>query len=801
MNWRPTNEARAKSLSLVAIVWLTCLGCGEAPAPEAGPSTPPKTSTSERDTPEAPPPAASPAAPFVESGACAGCHAEQHAAWLGSHHDLAIQEATPETVLGSFDGAVFEQFGVTTRFRREGPRFVVETQGADGESGVFDVAYAFGVEPLQQYLIDTGGGKLQSLTIAWDTEREAWFSLYPDEPIPPEDPLHWTGRLQRWNTMCAECHSTALQRGYSLARDTYEPTWAELSVGCQACHGPSAAHVAWAQQPDRDGDPRLAVGLAASAEPTASRVDAAAEIEVCAPCHSRRVIASGEAVIGEPFLDHYIPALLRPPLYHADGQVRGEVYVYGSFAQSLMHERGVRCSDCHDPHSLELRAEGDAVCLQCHSEQANARFPTLTPRAYDTPEHHFHPADSEGARCVSCHMPATTFMGVDDRRDHSLRVPRPDLSSRLGTPNPCTTCHADREDAWAAAEIATRSRSRAADRPHHGEVLAAGWNGAPDAAPRLEELAADRGAPAIVRATAIELLSTLGAGAPSVARVLVDATRDREPLVRLAAVRALERQPSPDALGAVLALLEDERRAVRIEAARVLGAVPEERLTPRQRAALSRAISEFRAAQLAVADTPGAHLNLAVMHERRGHAELAEDSYRQALRLAPEFVPARMNLANLYNSLERNEEAERELRAALETVERWPPADGSTAQRGEVHYSLGLLLAEGGRLPEAEMQLGYAVADLPGRSRVAYNHALALQQLGRVEEAERAFLAAAARAPDDADLQNALAILYVQAGRPEQALPYAVRAHELTGSPRAQQLVDVIRGELAPAAD
>ena len=184
---------------------------------------------------------------YVDDATCADCHAPEHAAWSGSHHDLAMQEATVETVLGDFDDATFTHFGVTSRFFMRDGRFLVNTEGPDGRLADFELAYTFGVEPLQQYLAPFPGGRLQSLTIAWDTERGAWIHLYPDEPIPPGDPLHWTGRYQRWNVMCAECHSTHLRPNYDVDSDTYRTTWAAMDIGCQACHGPGALHVDWAR--------------------------------------------------------------------------------------------------------------------------------------------------------------------------------------------------------------------------------------------------------------------------------------------------------------------------------------------------------------------------------------------------------------------------------------------------------------------------------------------------------------------------------------------------------------------------
>ena len=364
----------------IAVLLLVCslaIGCDDPTRDETSIPT-----SSANSAPPAVPLVRNPADTYAEAGTCGGCHREAQAAWTGSHHDLAMQVAGPETVLGDFDDATFSHHGVTTRFRTQGGRYLVTTEGPDATAGEFEVAYTFGVEPLQQYLIAFSGGRLQALTIAWDTARARWFSLYPEEVIPAGDLLHWTGPLQRWNTMCADCHSTALVRGYDVATDAYATERVALDVSCQACHGPGAAHVAWAHGLDpkspvaQAADPQLSVRLKTAV--------ADVEIETCAPCHSRRHAASVRAVPGEPLLDHYAPEGLRPGLYHADGQIDGEVYVYGSFVQSLMHRRGVRCSDCHEPHGLRLRAEGNVLCTRCHAKEPDPRFPTLAKRAYDT---------------------------------------------------------------------------------------------------------------------------------------------------------------------------------------------------------------------------------------------------------------------------------------------------------------------------------------------------------------------------------------------------------------------------------
>jgi len=382
------------------------------------------------------------AADYVGSEVCAACHAAEADAWRGSHHDLAMQPATPDTVLGNFAEQEISQNGRTTRFLTRDGRFFVETDGAGGAPVTVDVAYTFGIEPLQQYLVALLGGRYQVLPAFWDTRPESqggqrWADIHGFD-VAHDDPLHWTGPQQNWNHMCASCHSTGLVKGYDATSDSFATRWVEIDVACEACHGHGAAHAAWAE--DGSGE---AMGLAnplgddstwvfddgqVNARRSVPR-ESQREFETCAACHSRRNSLTDGHDAGAPFHDGFRLALLEESLYDADGQIDAEVFVAGSFLQSRMYAAGVTCGDCHEPHSLTLRAEGNALCGQCHRAER-----------YDRTSHHRHEGGA-GTQCVDCHMPAKTYMTIDPRRDHSFRVPRPDLSVRLGTRNACTGCH------------------------------------------------------------------------------------------------------------------------------------------------------------------------------------------------------------------------------------------------------------------------------------------------------------------------------------------------------------------------
>ncbi|MEE9149080.1 MAG: tetratricopeptide repeat protein, partial [Candidatus Tectomicrobia bacterium] len=630
-------------------------------------------------------------------------------------------------------------------------RFFALTEGLDGQTSEFEILYTFGFHPLQQYLVALPDGRFQALDIAWDVDGSRWFKLLPEMLTEPGDQLHWTGSFNRWNTTCADCHSTNLRKGFDPESNSFSTAWSAINVGCQACHGPGAAHVNWARdydggEPDDNVDKGLQV--------------ANAEITVCAQCHSRRQRISEPGTFSGQLLDEFVPALLRQDLYHADGQILDEVYVYGSFVQSRMYRAGVRCSDCHDSHSGQMKAEGNAVCTQCHQESPPARFPALTARNYDTTEHHNHEAGSSGAKCVSCHMPTRTYMEIDPRRDHSLRIPRPDLSLKLGVPNACTQCHSDRTNDWASKTVdhwfGDRHRPR-----HYGEVLQAARLGLPNAPNDLVELITDRQQPAIVRATGLSLLpSSLG---PMSLAAYQAGLADEDPLVRMAAVRALEPFPLPQRWQAAAALLADPVRAVRIEAAQLLAAVPRNALNAQDRGHLDAAVAEYIGAQKLAEETPEANLNLGDLHASMNNTGKAESAYRKALEIELRFVPAIVNLADLYRELGQDDEGAKVLQQGIERV----------PDSAEIRHALGLLKVRQGASDAAFPHLRKAVELDPDNLRYKYVLGIALNSHGFWPNALKVLREAHQQAPSDRDILYALTTISRDQGETADAIVYA----------------------------
>jgi predicted CXXCH cytochrome family protein len=717
---------------------------------------------------EAPP--APPA--FVGVEVCAGCHADQAASWRNSHHALAMQPADATTVLGNFADTEFRYGEVTTRFTERDGAFYVTTDGADGALTEFPVRWTFGVLPLQQYLIETSGGRVQALSVAWDSRPAAdggqrWFHLYPDETIDHLDPLHWTGTYQRWNTMCADCHSTNLIKGYDPVADRFATRFDEIDVGCESCHGPGSRHAA---------DPAVpppALGVTArswvfeAGRTIASRVPAGqapAEREVCAQCHSRRSQLRDGHTAGEAFLDSYRPALLDAGLYHADGQIEDEVYEYGSFLQSRMAAAGVTCSDCHEPHGATLRAEGNGVCAQCHLASE-----------YDAPLHHRHEQGSEASQCVSCHMREETYMVVDPRRDHSFRVPRPDLSTALGSPNACNDCHSDETGEWAAAQVVEWFPGGRSTEAHYGEAIAAGRSWAADARIRLLALLNDADQPEIVRATALQLLAARRTQADE--QVLVASLEGDEPLLALAAIEALAGMPPERRAELLQRYLDDPRRALRIAAARSL-LTARAALSPRRQADLDRALDEFLAVQTFNSDRPEGLLSRAAVAVDRGDLAGGERIYREAIARHPDFVALYANLGDLYRVMGRGADAEAVLREGL----------AASTDSPAIELAFGFALVRDGRPAEALPHFERAAETGADDPYYGYVLAIAVNDSGDGVRALELLRRSHERFPGHPDTLFALVTLSRDRGDLDAGRLYADR------------LVELLPGDPAPIA-
>jgi predicted CXXCH cytochrome family protein len=733
-------------------------------------------------------PPQSAAADYVGAKTCAACHAGEDRAWRDSHHALAMQDASPATVLGDFDNARFRHYGIESTFFKRDGRFLVRTDGPDGRLADFKIKYTFGVWPLQQYLIGFPGGRFQTLGIAWDARSrgeggQRWFHIYPNEKMDHRDQLHWAGLYQNWNLQCAACHSTNLKKGYDAASNTYNTTFSEINVACEACHGPGSRHLEWAKQATAPYPPEGDKGFvvlktnwkdawkfpAADAEHAQRDQPAdAAAMNTCAACHARRSTITESVTPGAPLEETHRAALLTPPNYYPDGQQREEDYVWSSFLQTEMYQKGVTCMDCHDAHTLKLRAEGNALCTRCHNA---ARV--------DTEKHHFHKAGTAGAQCVECHMPAQNYMVVDARRDHGIRVPRPDLSPSLGSPNACTQCHTNRKTEWAAAAMDKWYGKNWRARPQYGTTLHAATTQGAKALPALLALANDPAAPAIVRATAATLAQPYLSlrSLPALRNLLAHS----DPMLRIAVLGLLEPFEPAARVQAAAPLLASPVRGVRVEAARILADIGDDRLSPEQRGHREKAMNEYVESLRQDFDWPAANVTFGNLRMRQGRPEEAIAAYERALSLDARFSGAYVNLADAYRQQKREGDGEKVLRRGLALLPR----------AADLHHALGLALVRKGDKAAALRELALAAKLAPDSARYSFVYAVGLHSAGRPSEALAVLRSADARRPYDLDILGALISMNREARDAKAALPYARKLAEvLPGDPNVRRLVD-----------
>ena len=694
---------------------------------------------------------------YVGSAACGSCHATQVKAWQGSHHAHAMQPANSHSVLAPFAGERFTQYGVTTVFSQRNGHYMVRTDGPDGKLANFEVTHTLGITPLQQYLVPMSNGAVQVLGIAWDARPVAqggqrWFHLQAGQHVRAGDSLHWTARQSTWNFMCAECHTTQFKKNFNAKTGQYASNWKEGDVGCEACHGPASMHLTWASgnasakaEDTHKGwsltfDERRGVSWRINAETgnavrsgTGYIADTGIEMEMCARCHSHRSQISDDYIHGRPLLDTHVPSLLGTGLFWNDGQMKAEVFNFASFLQSRMAVKGVTCSDCHDPHTQQLRAPGNAVCLQCHA--ANK---------YDRPSHHFHKTGSTGASCTACHMPTTTYMTVDPRHDHSIRVPRPDLSQSTGSPNACTKCHKDNSDAW-AADWAKRWYPGLGQRSNAwSQAMVASAKGDAGSWKLLLKLTSDRNQPAIVRASALGQMnqSFNESELTSVSALLTEA----DPLLRLAAVNALDSVQPDLRLRLLRPLLDDSVRGVRIAAARSLVTVQPDAWDAQSQTRQTEVLKEYIAVQQFNADRPESFNNLGMLYADKGDWSSAETALKRAIAMDPGWSMSSLNLADVYQKQGRENESQELIRNVLvhepENAIAYHDLGLSKLRQHDINFAIGALKKA-------------AVLD-PGNVRYAYVYAVALEKNGQFLRAIQILRTALARFPDDTDLVSAL---------------------------------------------
>ena len=700
-------------------------------------------------TPPAPPrPQPDEATVFATYGgspSCKACHLEAYQLWENSHHGLAERGFKLEADAAAFRPNQQIRHGTQqSEARIADGRPELVAVGLDGKPAIFAVERVLGVDPLRQYMVPAAGGRFQVSELAFDPKQHDWFDVYGDEDRKPGEWGHWTGRGMTWNSMCATCHNTRLRKNYHESTDSYRTTKVEMGVGCESCHGPMADHNAWqTAHPGKSGDPTL------------KPIGREKMFFVCGSCHSRRAELTGDFHPGENFFDHH--ALSIPDetdLFYPDGQIRDEDYEFNAFLGSRMHAAGVRCLDCHEPHSGKTRVAGNNLCMICHAG------PTPPAPKIDLLTHSRHKTGERGDRCVDCHMPQTVYMQRHGRHDHGFTIPDPQLTKELQIPNACNRCHADRTPDWALEALQKWYGSREHPARARARTIARARSGSAEAIPGLLQLLRTE-TNGYWRAVSANLVRRW-VHDPMVTGALLSSAGDADPMVRAVSVRALEplSRLSAPAQTILQKRLDDPVRAVRIDAAWSLRTTLETN---------SLAGADLLAYLHHTGDQPAGALQAGIFYLDRNDQPSAMKYFRRSAAWDTNSAPPRHALAIGLSLEGKHQEAVTELQIACKLA----PRDA------EYRFKLGLALNEVGKIEEARAALEEAVKLEPSFAQAWYNLGLAYNATGKTDAAIESLLRAESLDSRSAQIPYARATILARAGKTAEARTAARRALEL----------------------
>lgn len=759
--------------SSLTVVAVSVPMCGE---PDKSPDSASEHRSSTSDM-EVIPPEDEVYAQYAGSASCKECHERAFKGWQDSNHGLAERGVKLALDRDAFEPKQkLEHLGETTEafLDAEGVARIL-TEGYQGEKAKYRVVRVIGNDPLRQFLIEGLGGRLQTCDASYDPHKKEWFNVYATDPRDPGDWGHWTGQGMNWNAMCAACHNTRLRKNYDPQTNSYHTTMAEMTVGCEACHGPMKKHVEWQKNPptgyvanDREGNQQK--GLA---DPTVRDFTRHQMMDTCAACHSRRTEITGDLVPGEPYFDHFALTVTDgTDLYYPDGQVQDENYVFSSFLSSSMHHAGVTCGDCHEPHSNQLLIQGNMLCMRCHGGGTEPPAPVIVPELHSPCT-----TGSAGHDCKSCHMPHTTYMQRHPRRDHGFTIPDPLLTKEYGVPNACNRCHTDQSTDWALEE-AEKFYGDKLDRPNRRRAIlvAEARRGTVEARDGLVNMVKSERI-AAWRATACHLLEQW-VFETEVTQSLLATLQDESPLVREAAARVLVhpcRQGVEPVRNAMGKLLDDPLRSVRVAAAWSL--VDSLDLNTKAGRELLHMLDIN-------ADQPTGRMRLSQFAYLRGDANAAVKQIRKAIEWDPNSPPFYHDLAILLNAIGDNSGAIKALRQAISL-------DDSIA---EYQYKLALALAEAGDLKDAISAFEKCVKLDAGYSRAWYNLGLAYHSMGRMEDAIAALKNGEAAGPSDPSIPYARATIHARLGQKQEAAQATMKALQIRPDfPEAMQPLRSLR--------
>ena len=707
-------------------------------------------------------------AEFTGSEACRPCHEDFFRLWADSHHGLALQEFDSEFPSRNLTPQAESIRINDSHFKMEEGRLTEQK----GDTILrHEVKYAMGGKNVYYFLTERERGHLQVLPVAYDTNRGEWYdttaSMVRHFPDLQDESVDWTDRSLTFNTSCYNCHVSQLSTNYSPGTDSYETSWLEPGINCEACHGPGSEHIK-AFQDFEEGDTWEDLKIIDT-----KKFSTRQRSEMCAPCHAKMYPLSPGYEPGERLFDHYGIHTLEHVDFYPDGRDLGENFTYTPWMLSPCAASGqLDCEYCHTSSGRNrfTGEQSDQACFPCHEKEVN-----------DPAAHSFHEASSEGSRCIACHMPRTEFARMI-RHDHSMLAPTPRATIEFDSPNACNICHDDQSAQWADEWAGEWYGEHYQDEVmHRARLIQAARKGNWEKLDQMIEYIAGPDSDDVFTASLIRLMA--GCNDSRKWPVLESAFRTDSPLVRAAVVDGIALYPDTQRmLGLLMKAARDDFRLVRIRAAAVLSELPLEGiLSAEDQAVVEKGFDELEESLASRPDSWSSHYNLGNYYSGREHFQDALLSYQRALKLRPEEVPVLVNQSMVFARTGDNESAEKSLRQAVKLE-----PDNSAAC-----YNLGLLLAEEGKPGEAEHFLRQALSAEPGMAEAAHNLAVLIAG-DRLDEAIAMSRLAARENPDNPRFSYTLSYFLQQQGRDNEAIgvleqliqkdPEFISAYPLLGS-------------------
>ena len=638
---------------------------------------------------------------YLGSSKCRSCHEKFYQLWAPSHHGLAMQPYTEAFAEANLKPQLEEIVIGKTRYRAvtdEGPGFVVESES--GNQKKYPILHVLGGKNVYYFLAALEKGRLQTLPVAYDVNKQQWFDTaasgvrhFPDRT---DEAVHWTDREYTFNTSCYGCHVSQLVKNYDLKTDSYNTQWQEPGINCEACHGPAEEHVRVCTE---EGPENAPVDLkldtvTRSRGFTAHQVDSA-----CSTCHAKGMPITNKFIPGDSFFQHSDLVTLESPDYYPDGRDLGENYTITSWRMSpCIQSEELDCISCHTSSGrFRFKDTPNDACTSCHPEKE---------KDFQAHTHH----EKSDVHCIQCHMPMTNFAGMN-RSDHSMRPPMPSATIQFKSPNACNFCHENKDAKWADEHV--RQWHQEDYQKPVLEIAALidqarkeNWTNLSDMLAYLQRKDKDE----IFANSLIRLLR--GNGDDRIGRVLAQLLEnDPSPLIRSSAADGLELYLSETTVPVLAAATKDPFRLVRVRAIPSLAAVPEQMIPADLRKPVQNASAEYIKAMGSRPDDAMAHYNLGNYYADKKKPQQAIECYETSIKLQDGLILPYVNSSLAYNQLGDNATAAERLKKAI-AIE--PNSDAA-------HLNLGMLYGEMGQYEKAIDEFRTTFKLNPQSAAAAYN--------------------------------------------------------------------------------